>query len=124
MTPAPEKLWYFPGMESGAQKEPSCTSCGGSGEIPTDFGPTDCPDCGGAGFLPRKNALVDWRSRDIERAVAAGIHPAAVDIRWLLAELRSARSALNQVVALAHDIQDDEAIAVKIRLVASRALGL
>jgi len=111
-------------MESGAQGEPSCTSCGGTGEIPTDFGPTDCPDCGGAGFLPRKSVLVDWRSRDIERAVSAGIRPAAVDIRWLLAELRSARSALSEVVALAHDVNDDDAIAMKIRVVASRALGL
>jgi hypothetical protein len=111
-------------MEIGAQKEPGCTSCGGSGEIPTDFGPTDCPDCGGAGFLPPKNALVEWRSRDIERAVGAGIHPAPVDIRWLLAELRSARRALSEVVALAHDVSDDDAIAMKIRIVASRALGL
>ena len=74
--------------------------------------------------MPRKNALIEWRSRDIERAVAAGIHPAPVDIRWLLAELRSERNALNQVVALAHDVNDEDAIAVKIRLVASRALGL
>jgi hypothetical protein len=68
--------------------------------------------------------LVDWRSRDIERAVAGGNNTAAVDITWLLAELRGARTALSQVVALAHDVQDDDAIAMKIRLVASRALGL
>lgn len=102
----------------------TCHSCGGSGEIPTDFGPTDCPDCGGAGFLPARSTLVEWRARDIERAVQAGIHPVPVDIRWLLAELRSTRKALTEVIALAHDATDPDSIAMKIRIIASRALGL
>ncbi|HET9953827.1 MAG TPA: hypothetical protein VFQ61_04970 [Polyangiaceae bacterium] len=101
-----------------------CHSCGGVGELPTDFGPRDCPDCGGAGFLPSRNVLVEWRARDIERALAAGINPAAVDVRWLLAELRNARKALTDVIALAHDVQDGDAIAMRIRISASRALGL
>ena len=111
-------------MDETSRREPTCHSCGGSGEIPTDFGPTDCPDCGGAGFLPAKNALVEWRARDIERAVQAGIHPAAVDVRWLLAELRNTRRALTDVIALAHDATDPDSIAMRIRLVAGRALGL
>ncbi|HEY5955150.1 MAG TPA: hypothetical protein VIV60_01305 [Polyangiaceae bacterium] len=111
-------------MEDTASTKPHCSSCGGAGEIPTDFGPTDCPDCGGAGYLPEKHALVEWRLRDIERAVGSGLHPAPVDLRWLLSELRQARTALNEVVALAHDAEDPDGIAMKIRVVASRVLGL
>ena len=112
-------------MEGKSERSvPSCHSCGGTGEIPTDFGPRDCPDCGGAGYLPSRNALVEWRARDIERAVQSGIHPAPVDLRWLLSELRTARKALNEVIALAHDANDPDSIAMRIRVVATRALGL
>ncbi len=111
-------------MENGAQTEPVCHSCGGAGDVPTDFGPVNCPDCGGAGYLPEKRVLTEWRSRDIERAVTSGIIPASVDVRWLLSELRNARKALTEVHALAHDCSDDDGIAMKIRVVASRALGL
>jgi len=113
-----------PFMQDSSQYTSSCSSCGGTGELPTDFGPADCPDCGGSGYLPAKNTLVDWRSRDIERAVNAGLNPAAVDVRWLLAELRLARKALTEVIALAHDAPDADGIAMKIRGVAHKALGL
>jgi hypothetical protein len=111
-------------MTPTASRAPSCSSCGGGGEVPTDFGPADCPDCGGAGYLPSRAVLVEWRARDIERAVSAGSEPTAVDVRWLLAELRAARHALTDVIALAHDIQDGESIAGRIRFTANRALGL
>lgn len=102
---------------------PKCVTCAGSGEMPTDFGPVDCPDCGGAGFLPSRAVLVEWRSRDIERALAKGATPEAVDIRWLVAELRQARGALTDIIALAHDVKDDDAIGLRIRFAANRALG-
>ena len=92
--------------------------------MPTESGPTDCPDCGGQGFLPSSNVLVDWRARDIERALTAGSQPEAADIRWLLAQMRAARTALTEIVALAHDIHDPDAIAIRIRATAHRALGL
>jgi len=111
-------------MAEEAQYTSSCSSCGGTGELPTDFGPADCPDCGGAGYLPARSTLVDWRSRDIERAVNAGLHPVSGDIRWLLAELRNARKALTEVIALAHDAPDADGIAMRIRAVSSKALGL
>jgi len=101
-----------------------CESCFGSGALPTDFGMVDCPDCGGAGSLPSKAVLVEWRTRDIERALIAGQPPAPVDVRWLIDELRLARSALTDVISLAHDATDPESIAVKIRFAANRALGL
>src|SRR5687768_8594169 len=103
---------------------PSCESCMSSGEMATDFGLVDCPDCGGAGFLPSRSVLVDWRSRDVERALSAGRTLEAKDVQWLLAELRLARAALTEIGALAHDVEDAEAIAVRIRFTANCARGL
>jgi hypothetical protein len=102
----------------------SCQSCFGSGEAATDFGVVDCPDCGGAGFLPSKNVLIDWRARDIEQALARGRSAEASDVRFLLSELRSARKALTEIIALAHDAHDPDLIAQRIRFAANRALGL
>ena len=101
-----------------------CMSCAGSGEMPTDYGPTDCPDCGGGGYLPSRATLSEWRANDVARSVSEdkAIDPQAVS--WLLAELRTARAALRDIVALAHDIRDDEQIALRIRMVAGNALGL
>jgi hypothetical protein len=50
--------------------------------------------------------------------------PAESDVRWLLQELRSAREALTSIIALAHDLRDDDAIGMRIRLAANGALGL
>jgi hypothetical protein len=102
----------------------NCEGCLGSGEQPTDFGPVDCPECGGSGILPSRNVLVDWRSRDIERAVGEGKSASTEDVSWLLAELRSARAALTEIIALAHDAEDRDGIGVRIRFAANRALGL
>lgn len=99
-------------------------SCHGTGEAPTDYGVVDCPDCGGSGVLPTANVLVQWRSADIERALGAGRNADAADVRWLLEELRRARKALTEVIALAHDATDPEGIAPKIRFSANRALGM
>ncbi len=101
-----------------------CEGCLGSGEWPSDFGMVDCPECGGSGILPSRNVLVDWRSRDIERAVGAGRAASPEDVKWLLAELRIARAALTEIIALAHDTEDSEGIGVRIRFAANRALGL
>jgi hypothetical protein len=68
--------------------------------------------------------LIDWRSRDLERAISRGTTPEAADLRWLLAEMRHARAALTEIIALAHDIADDDAIGQRVRFVANRALGL
>jgi hypothetical protein len=103
---------------------PICATCAGSGEFPTDRGLIDCPDCGGTGELPSRATLVDWRARDIERAIVAGRELRAEDARWLLSELRTARTALTEIIALAHDIQDSDAIALRIRFAANGALGL
>lgn len=101
-----------------------CATCVGSGEAPTDYGIVDCPDCGGAGTLPPRSTRIEWRARDIERAVQAGRNVEAAHVAWLLAELRQARSALTEIIALAHDSADEDAIGLKIRFTANRALGL
>jgi hypothetical protein len=103
---------------------PQCSSCSGSGEVPTDYGSVDCPDCGGAGFLPSRHVLTDWRARDIERSLPRREEQAAADLQWTVSEMRQARAALVEIVALAHDIEDGNAIGQRIRFVANRALGL
>jgi hypothetical protein len=106
-------------------KDPrQCSSCKGIGTLPTDYGPVDCPDCGGAGSLPPLDVHIEWRARDIEKGLAHGRMPDSADVKWLLAELRAAREALMSIVALAHDVEDDNAIAVRIRFTANRALGV
>lgn len=102
----------------------SCNSCLGSGETPTDYGLVDCPDCGGSGVLPHRSVLVEWRARDIERALSKGVTITPDHARWLVAELRAARAALTEIIALAHDTEDRDAIGQKIRFTANRALGL
>jgi hypothetical protein len=103
--------------------ERRCNSCSGSGEIGTEAGPVDCPDCGGSGSLPHPNVLVEWRMRDIERSRAAERGAAASDIRWLIAELRRARTALTELVSLAEEAGDSETTR-RMRTTAARALGL
>lgn len=101
-----------------------CKSCLGTGEAATENGVVDCPDCGGFGTLPPQNVRTQWRAGDIERAVESG-HPIdAEHVRWLLAELRSARSALREIISLAHDTGDEDGIGLRIRFAANRALGL
>jgi hypothetical protein len=107
---------------SGAP-ERRCQSCSGTGEIGTEAGPVDCPDCGGSGSLPHPSVLVEWRMRDIERARAADAGAVANDIRWLLAELRRARTALTEIVSLAEEAGDSE-VARRLRRTAGHALGL
>jgi hypothetical protein len=100
-----------------------CNSCSGSGEVGTEAGPVDCPDCGGAGVLPHPSVLVEWRVRDIERARATSGDAASSDIRWLIAELRRARTALTEIVSLAEDAGDSET-ARRLRFTAGQALEL
>lgn len=99
-------------------------SCGGSGELPTDYGLCDCPDCGGSGQLPSRAVLSEWRTRDLSRRLASEPTLPAQDAHWLLAELSTARTALKSIIALAHDIRDDEQLSLRIRMVASDAIGL
>lgn len=100
-----------------------CESCSGTGEFGTEVGVVDCPDCGGTGVLPSRATLVEWRARDIAKR-QSGASGDANDVRFLLAELERARSALTQVVALAMDAAEDDAIAGQIRRTAYDALGL
>jgi hypothetical protein len=112
-------------QSGAAQPAPEqCQSCLGSGEVGSEFGPGSCPDCGGAGFLPSPYVLVEWRARDIELGNGTGAHSSARDIRWLLAELRRARSALTEINSLANELDDDGGISTRIRFTANQALRL
>lgn len=96
----------------------------GTGESPSEVGILDCPDCGGSGILPPHGIRVEWRAADILRAAQSGEAVDAEHAQWLLAELRRARAALTEIIALAHDAQDADSIAPRIRYIANRALGL
>lgn len=104
--------------------ESVCETCNGTGDVPSRVGPAACPDCGGSGQLPGKATLVDWRTSDIERALTAGITVHPKDVQFLLSELRAARKALTEVVALAHDVEDPNQIGQRIRITAIKVLGL
>ena len=89
----------------------------------TGSGVVDCPDCGGSGQLPNPSVLVEWRMRDIERV--QGEKPGSVgsDVRWLVTELRRARKALTEVVALSQEQMSPE-IVKQIRVTAGDALSI
>jgi hypothetical protein len=102
----------------------SCMTCAGSGEMPTENGLVDCPDCGGAGRLPARAVVTAWRTSDLARTLAEQRLLEHKDSVWLLAELEKAQRALREIIALAHDIRDDEQLALRIRMVAGDAIGL
>lgn len=106
-----------------ASDERQCQSCLGTGEVGTEVGPVDCPDCGGAGALPHPAVMVEWRVRDIERRYASRDESMTQDMRWLIAELRRARTALTEIAALAEDVGDGE-LGPRLLFIANRALEL
>lgn len=101
-----------------------CKTCMGTGEAATEYGVVDCPDCGGFGTLPPRNERTAWRVSDIERAIEGGRSIDAEHVRWMLNEFRQARVALREIISLAHDTGDADAIGLRIRFTANRALGL
>lgn len=100
-----------------------CESCYGQGSLPSDQGPMACPDCGGSGVLPRPDTHVEWRLREIERTFGVGSEEPAQAVRWLAFELRRAREALMEVLALSGEIPDSAEL-VRLRFSANRALHL
>ena len=92
--------------------------------MPSDYGVVDCPDCGGAGELPPDGVRTEWRTADILRAAQRGEPIDPEHAKWLCSELRKARSALTEIIALAHDAPTEDQIALGIRFAANRALGL
>lgn len=101
-----------------------CKSCVGTGEAATEYGVVDCPDCGGFGTLPPRSERTAWRVSDIERALENGRSIEPEHVRWALNELRQARRALRDIISLAHDTADPDAIGLRIRFTANQALGL
>jgi hypothetical protein len=110
-------------ITDAAAAERRCHSCLGTGEVGTESGPVDCPDCGGSGILPHPHVAVEWRVRDIERHHASSNDAVGSDLRWLIAELRRARTALTEIAALVDDAGDSE-VARRLRFTVNRALEL
>jgi len=110
-------------MPGGGVVGQKCETCYGEGRVPTDEGLVLCPDCGGAGQLPHHDTLVEWRLREIERVHGSSGGEAAQDIEWLAFELRRAREALRELLALTDEIAENET-RLRMRFLASRTLGL
>ena len=115
-----DRPWYGSAMSSST----TCVSCAGSGEMPTENGLVDCPDCGGAGQLPARAVVTAWRTSDLAKRLSEQRPIEHQDAVWLLAELEKTQRALRDIIALAHDIRDDEQLALRIRMVAGDAIGL
>lgn len=74
--------------------------------------------------MPTRDVLIEWRVTEIERVHGGKTDEVSPHIRWLAFELRRARQALSQVIALAQELDEESAIARRIRFVANDALGL
>lgn len=112
---------------------PACATCYGAGEVITEQGPTTCRDCLGHGSQAGRLQLVEWRLREMERALAAppggpaGVTSGALergDAAWLIAELRRTREALVQILSRCQDADAGDTTAQEIMFVANEALGL
>jgi hypothetical protein len=101
----------------------ACESCYGTGQVPTDGGPTPCSDCGGSGHLPRPDTNVEWRLREIERALSGAGDETTQSIQWLAFELRRARGALTEILTLSADLPESPD-ATRLRFIANRALDM
>ena len=91
-----------------------CLTCYDSGEIVTELGPVDCPDCAGDPGAVSPWGQTERRLRDIEQRYA-GKPDLGDDVRWLVFELRKARSALLQILARCQDAPDGDGLAAEVR---------
>lgn len=106
-------------MEKG-----TCLSCLGSGEISSERGPTGCPDCDGTGKIGSIFRTNEQRLRQIEATVSRTSGEAAVDINWLVVELRRSRDALLKILTAAQDGDESDSLLAQIRFEANEALGV
>jgi len=107
----------------GGMEGRKCETCYGEGQVATDEGLVDCSDCGGAGILPRPDTNVEWRLREIEQVFGEGATESAQAVRWLAFELRRARAALTEIIALSDDLPEHPDLS-RLRFTANRALEL
>lgn len=84
----------------------------------------DCGDCHGTGQLASAASVVEERLRRIEGSASRVDGELQEDLRWLIFEARKGRSALIQILAAAQDLDDNDALAKRIRFAANEALGL
>lgn len=74
--------------------------------------------------MPARAVVTAWRTSDLARTLAEQRLLEHKDAVWLLAELEKTQRALREIIALAHDIRDDDQLALRIRMVAGDAIGL
>lgn len=100
-----------------------CSTCYGSGEVVSEFGPEACPDCAGA-----PGEVGDWqqterRLRDIEQR-HAGAPAVDADLKWMMFELRRSRQALLRILSRCQDAGADDELAAEIRFYVQEATGM
>jgi hypothetical protein len=73
--------------------------------------------------LPHPYTLVEWRLREIEQVHGSQGTETAKAVKWLAFELRHAREALTELLALSDELDESPARS-RMRFVANRALSL
>ena len=91
--------------------------------MPTDEGLHRLPGLRRRRVLASPGTLLEWRVRAIELAQEGRVDETALDLRWLTFELRRARDALTELVALIDDL-DESPVRTRMRFVANGALNL
>ena len=102
----------------------TCLTCYGTGESATCGAPETCPDCFGEGKALGRSTKLEWRLRAIESAYRNAEHETAVDVRWLVNEVRQAREALLRILARCQDADDSNVTAREVTYQANEALGV
>jgi len=73
--------------------------------------------------LPHPYTLVEWRLREIEQRHGSQSSETAKAMQWLAFELRRAREALTELLALSDELDESPARS-RMRFIANRALSL
>lgn len=100
-----------------------CLTCHGAGVTGTENGPVACTDCFGEGKALGRGARLEWRLREIEQAHRESRDETAIDVVWLVHELRDAREALVRILARCQDADESDETARDVRHLANGALG-
>ena len=104
-------------------EQQKCATCYGQGVVTGSKGPAECGDCGGLGQLPSTTVLTERRLRELEKVYGSQGGEVGQDVTWLVSEVRRARHALTQILALGQDGGAAD-MAERTRFLANQALGV
>src|SRR5690606_10590851 len=99
-------------------EEGTCLTCLGTGEVSSERGLARCDDCDGSGKIGTTFDRNEQRMRQIEAKVSRLGGETEQDVRWLIGELRRARSSLLSIMSLAQEGGLDEESLKRVRFFA------